>query len=195
MATDLRKNGGLLVIGIVLGVAALSLSAGRNDPSPPLSSVPSGSRQPSTSLASRARLSQSSPTDRNSTDTNSDSDIDNQDKGEIDMSSSTNKSGQVEHAGDADFQQKVLDSSVPVLVDFYADWCGPCRMVAPVLEELAQELSNARIVKVNVDENPNVASQYKIQSIPALIVFQNGQPVSQHLGLASKSQLRSMLGL
>jgi thioredoxin 1 len=83
--------------------------------------------------------------------------------------------GTVLHANEANFDQQVLAADVPVLVDFYADWCGPCRMIAPVLEELARETPAARIVKVNVDENPALASRYGISSIPSLLVFKNGE--------------------
>jgi thioredoxin 1 len=100
---------------------------------------------------------------------------------------------EVEHADDGSFAQTVLQSDQPVLVDFYADWCGPCRRLAPVLEDVAQEVPDARVVKVNVDHAPSVARKYKISSIPALIVFRNGQPVANHTGVASKSKLKQML--
>lgn len=99
----------------------------------------------------------------------------------------------VEHAADADFREKVFSSDVPVLVDFYADWCGPCRMLAPVLEELARETPNAKIVKVNVDDSPNVAYQYRIQAVPTLMVFKKGRAVAQHAGLANKASLKALL--
>ncbi len=99
----------------------------------------------------------------------------------------------VEHADTADFQRKVLESDVPVLVDFYADWCGPCRMLAPALEELARETPNARIVKVDVDRNPELAARYKVGSIPSLAVFSGGEITAQHVGLANKSELKSLL--
>jgi len=99
----------------------------------------------------------------------------------------------VEHVDQADFEQQVLRSPVPVLVDFYADWCGPCRAIAPVLEELARETPRARIVKVNVDDNPELAAQYRISAIPQLLVFANGEVVAQHLGLASKAELKALL--
>ena len=91
------------------------------------------------------------------------------------------------------FAPVVLKSDVPVLVDFYADWCGPCQRLAPILEDLATETPDARIVKVNVDQNPNLASQYGISAIPSLKVFKNGSVVDQVAGLASKSQLQSLL--
>jgi thioredoxin 1 len=104
------------------------------------------------------------------------------------------KNSQVHHADDASFRDIVLKSEVPVLVDFYADWCGPCQRLAPILEELAAEIPEARIVKVNVDHSPGLASEYGISAIPSLKIFKNGVIVDEMAGLASKSQLRSMLG-
>lgn len=109
--------------------------------------------------------------------------------------SNVNTYPQVEHADEQSFQQLVLSSEVPVLVDFYADWCFPCRMLAPALEELARETPNAKVVKINVDENPLLASRYGISSIPAVMVFKDGQVTAQHLGLAGKDQLKEMLTL
>ncbi len=99
----------------------------------------------------------------------------------------------VEHIGEKDFQEKVLDSEGPVLVDFYADWCGPCRMLVPLLEELASQDSNAKIVKVNVDSSPELAARYRVSSIPSLKVFKGGKVVAHHVGLADKRKLESML--
>lgn len=107
----------------------------------------------------------------------------------------TSVSGGIQHASDANFQQLVLQSSSPVLVDFYAQWCGPCKMLAPVLEEIAREKPQARIVKVDVDASPATAARYGISSIPTLIVFENGAPGRKTVGLASKAQLQNMLGL
>jgi len=101
--------------------------------------------------------------------------------------------GSVLHANSATFDDQVLGSDRPVLVDFYADWCGPCRAIAPTLEQLAAETPQARIVKVDVDQNPELAARYGINSIPSLMVFQGGQVVARHVGLASKSQLKSLL--
>ncbi len=92
------------------------------------------------------------------------------------------------------FDDQVLKSDVPVLVDFYADWCGPCQLQAPILDELASEIGTARIVKVNVDDNPELAARYQISSIPTLLLFKNGHLVARHLGLASKSQVKALLG-
>lgn len=99
----------------------------------------------------------------------------------------------IEHANDASFTQVVLNSSTPVLVDFYADWCSPCRALAPVLEDLAGELQGAKIVKVNVDHSQQTAVKYGIQSIPSLLVFRDGKVVARHVGMASKDRLKSLL--
>jgi thioredoxin 1 len=80
-----------------------------------------------------------------------------------------------------------------VLVDFYADWCGPCRMLAPILEELAQKTPSAKIVKVDIDHSPNVAYQYRIQAVPTLVVFKKGQVVAQQSGLVPKAHLKALL--
>ncbi len=95
---------------------------------------------------------------------------------------------------DSSFQQEVLDSEVPVLVDFWAPWCGPCRMVAPVVEEIsAQYEGQLKVVKVNTDENPNVASQYGIRSIPTLMIFKGGQKVDMVVGAVPKTTLANTL--
>ena len=113
--------------------------------------------------------------------------------GEEAMLTVTKQQGKIHHANEANFGELVLNSDVPVLVDFYADWCGPCKMIGPVLEELARETTDGKIVKVNVDENPQLAARYGISSIPSLLVFKNGDIVDQQVGLANKAQLRSML--
>ena len=114
--------------------------------------------------------------------------------GEKTMAISTQTERTVGHANDTNFDQVVLRAEEPVLVDFYADWCGPCRMIAPVLEELARETSDSKIVKVNVDHSPETAARYGISSIPSLLVFRDGEIVAEQVGLASKAQLKSMLG-
>ncbi|MDX2341981.1 thioredoxin [Micrococcus sp. M4NT] len=91
---------------------------------------------------------------------------------------------------DADFQQKVLDSELPVLVDFWAEWCGPCRMLGPVLEEMSDDYEGKVIIaKVNVDENPAAAAQYGVTSIPLVLGFQGGQKVAESVGAKPKAAL------
>ena len=96
----------------------------------------------------------------------------------------------VSKVSDTDFDAEVLKSTQPVVVDFWAEWCGPCKMIAPALEELAGTMNGkVKIVKLNVDENPQVASQYGIRSIPALMMFKGGQVVAQKIGAAPKGDL------
>ena len=95
---------------------------------------------------------------------------------------------------DLSFTQEVLESEVPVLVDFWAPWCGPCRMVAPVVEEIAaQYLEKLKVVKVNTDENPQIASQYGIRSIPTLMIFKDGVKVDMVVGAVPKTTLSNTL--
>ncbi len=92
------------------------------------------------------------------------------------------------------WERDVLNSNIPVLVDFWAEWCGPCRMVAPVLEDLADEYDGkVRFLKLNVDENQDVAREYEIYSIPTLLLFKNGQVVGQHIGAAPKDVIRRFI--
>jgi thioredoxin 1 len=94
---------------------------------------------------------------------------------------------------DNNFQAEVLESDKPVLVDFWAPWCGPCRVVAPVLEEIASERDDLRIVKLNVDENQQTAANYDVLSIPTMILFKNGQAAKKVIGAYPKKRLESEL--
>ena len=95
---------------------------------------------------------------------------------------------------DLSFQQDVINSDKPVLVDFWADWCGPCKMIAPALEEISEELADkVTIAKVDIMENTDIASQFGVQSIPLMILFKDGKPVAQKLGAAPKSQLKGWI--
>jgi thioredoxin 1 len=99
----------------------------------------------------------------------------------------------IEHSQTETFADDVLRSDVPVLVDFYADWCGPCRALTPVLEEVARETPHARVVKINVDESPELAARYRVSSIPCLVMFRDGRAVGKHAGLADKATLKRIL--
>jgi thioredoxin 1 len=97
--------------------------------------------------------------------------------------------GAIIEVNDTNFQAEVLEADKPVLVDFWAPWCGPCRIVAPHLEELAGEREDLRIVKLNVDENPQVSATYNVMSIPTLLLFKHGQVAHQIFGALPKSRL------
>jgi thioredoxin 1 len=97
--------------------------------------------------------------------------------------------GAITDVTDNNFQAEVLESERPVLVDFWAPWCGPCRIVAPHLEDLNAEREDLRVVKLNVDENPRTAAQYNVLSIPMLLLFKNGQVAHQIIGALPKSRL------
>ena len=101
--------------------------------------------------------------------------------------------GNLPDVTDANFQAEVLESETPVLVDFWAPWCGPCRIIAPSLEEINDEKDNLRVVKLNVDENQQTAAQYNVMSIPTLIVFKNGQAAKTIIGAMPKKRLEQEL--
>jgi thioredoxin 1 len=100
----------------------------------------------------------------------------------------------VSKVSDSDFEAEVLKSAEPVVVDFWAEWCGPCKMIAPALEELAGAMNGkVKIVKLNVDENPQTAAKYGIMSIPTLMLFKNGELASRQVGAAPKQKLEAWI--
>ena len=90
------------------------------------------------------------------------------------------------------FVEEVINSEKPVLVDFWASWCGPCRMVVPIVEQIAEEYPEYKVVKVNVDEEPELAAQFGVMSIPSLMVFKNGEVVNKSVGAKNKKQILAM---
>ena len=103
-------------------------------------------------------------------------------------------SDSIVHVTDDSFQSEVLDSAEPVLVDYWADWCGPCKMIAPILDEIAQEYAGKiKVAKLNIDENPQTPPKYGIRGIPTLMLFKNGNVEATKVGAVSKSQLTAFI--
>jgi len=99
-----------------------------------------------------------------------------------------------QHITDASFRSEVLESPLPVLVDYWAEWCGPCRMIGPLLEDTARDYAGRlKVAKLNIDENPSVPSQYRVRSIPTLMLYRDGHPVATQVGALSRSQLATFL--
>ena len=103
-------------------------------------------------------------------------------------------SQQIVHVSDSSFEQDVLKSSVPVLLDFWAEWCGPCKMIAPILDQIAAEYAGKVVVaKMNVDENPKTPMRFNVRGIPTLILFRNGQAEGQKIGAVRKADVAAFL--
>lgn len=93
-----------------------------------------------------------------------------------------------------DFEREVLECPTTVLVDFYADWCGPCKMLSPIVDKIADAKPDCKVVKLNVDDAPAVAAKYQVMSIPTLIVFKNGEPAGQSVGVQTQENILKMIG-
>ena len=100
---------------------------------------------------------------------------------------------EIKHVKASEFNNEVLKSDKPVLVDFWADWCGPCKMLAPVMEQLSDEITDVEFYNIDVDENPDLAREYRIMNIPAVIAIKDGQVAGQQIGLVSKDDMKGFI--
>lgn len=102
--------------------------------------------------------------------------------------------GNIRELSDQEFQAEVLQSAQPVLIDFWAPWCGPCRMIAPIVEELANEnVGSVKVAKINIDNSPNTAANYGVSSIPTLMIFKNGEVIDRFVGVQPKKRLQDAI--
>ena len=99
----------------------------------------------------------------------------------------------VEKVNSQNFEEEVLKNEKLVLVDFYADWCGPCKMLSPIIDQIAEENTNIKVVKVNVDESQDLAMKYQVMSIPTLVIIKEGKEINRSVGLVDKSQIENMV--
>lgn len=120
---------------------------------------------------------------------NSQNDLDS----EIEMSGKEENAMEVLNVTSANFEEEVLNSEKTVLIDFYADWCGPCKMFSPVVEAVANENEDIKVVKVNVDNAQDLAIQYQVMSIPTVVIIKDGKEINRNVGMVSKSQLLEMV--
>lgn len=112
---------------------------------------------------------------------------------EINISEDDSMSGKVLEVTSESFQKEVLESENTVLIDFYADWCGPCKRLSPIVEELAEEEKNVKFVKINIDDNEDIAIEYQVMSIPTLVVIKNGKEANRSVGLIDKSRIQELI--